>query len=168
VTPVAVLVGPPGAGKSTVGGLLAQRLHVSLRDTDTDVEERAGSSVADIFVEQGEPVFRTLERDAVRSALAEHDGVLALGGGAVTDADIRALLRDHRVVFLDVTLADAARRIGFNRDRPLLLGNPRAQLHRLMTTRRPLYQEVATVTVDTADKTPQDVADAVAAALGEP
>jgi shikimate kinase len=160
VTPVAVLVGPPGAGKSTVGGLLAQRLHVSLRDTDTDVEERAGSSVADIFVEQGEPVFRTLERDAVRSALAEHDGVLALGGGAVTDADIRALLRDHRVVFLDVTLADAAR--------PLLLGNPRAQLHRLMTTRRPLYQEVATVTVDTADKTPQDVADAVAAALGEP
>jgi shikimate kinase len=167
MTPRAVLVGPPGAGKSTVGRLLAQRLRVAWRDTDSDVEERAGACVADIFVEQGEPAFRALERDAVRSALTDHDGVLALGGGAVTDAGTRALLRDHRVVFLDVNLADAARRIGLNRDRPLLLGNPRAQLHRLMTTRRPLYEEVATVTVGTDGRTPQDVTDAVVSALGE-
>src|SRR5262245_64222118 len=112
--PIAVLVGPPGSGKSTVGELLAARLGTTFRDTDRDITTCAGRSIADIFIEDGEPVFRELERVAVRAALAEHDGVLALGGGAVADAGTRALLNRHRVVFVDVGLADAAARSGVN------------------------------------------------------
>jgi shikimate kinase len=165
VTPLVVLMGPPGAGKSTVGQLLAKRRGVEFRDTDADVEQTAGESISDIFVARGEPAFRELEREAVRRAVGEHDGVLALGGGAVLDPDTRRLLGDQRVVFLDVGLSDAASRVGFNRDRPLLLGNPRAQLRTMLEQRRPLYLEVATVTVSTDGKTPDEVADAVEAAL---
>lgn len=147
--PVLVVVGPPGAGKSTVGRLVADRLAVSFRDTDADVEADAGMPVSDIFVEHGEQQFRSLERTAVARALRDHDGVLALGGGAVLDEVTRGALREHRVAYLSVEIADAARRVGFNRDRPLLLGNPRAQWSRLMADRRPLYEEVATVTVPT-------------------
>lgn len=147
--PVAVIVGPPGAGKTTVGQALAERLGVAFRDTDTDVEQTAGMSVADIFITEGEEHFRELERQAVRVALKEHEGILALGGGAVMDSDTRSLLTEHRVVFLDVGLSDAATRVGMNQARPLLLGNPRAQLHRLLEQRRPFYEEVATVTVAT-------------------
>ncbi len=160
--PVVVLVGPPGAGKTTVGSVLAERLGVGFRDTDADVEARAGTSVSEIFVEHGEAEFRRLERAAVAAALHEHDGVLALGGGAVLDEKTRTALRGHRVAFLDVGIADAARRVGFNRDRPLLLGNPRAQWLRLMEARRPLYDEVATVTVPTDETAPEDVAAAIA------
>jgi shikimate kinase len=152
-----VLVGAPGAGKSTVGRLLADRLGVSFRDTDDDVELIAGKSISDIFLDDGEPAFRALERDAAAAALTIHDGVLALGGGAVADARTRELLDGHRVVFLDVGLADAASRVGLNRDRPLLIGNPRAQLKRLLDERRPLYLQVATLTVDTAGRTPDEV-----------
>lgn len=166
--PVAVLVGPPGAGKTTVGARLADLLGVPLRDTDTDVERAAGSSVADIFVDRGEPAFRELEREAVERALREHDGVLALGGGAVMDPLVEQSLTGHRVVFLDVGVADAARRIGFNRDRPLLLGNPRVQWLRLMENRRPVYERVATVTVSTDGRTPEEVAGEVAAVLADP
>jgi shikimate kinase len=159
-----VLVGPPGAGKSTVGKLVAKRLALSVRDTDHDVEATAGKPIAEIFVDDGEPAFRALEREAVAAALATHDGVLALGGGAILDAGTRELLRDHTVVFLDVGLAQASRRVGFNRDRPLLLGNPRSQLMKLMEARRNYYLEVATVTVP-ADGTAGSVADAVIAAV---
>ena len=155
--PRVVLVGAPGAGKSTVGRLLADRLGVSFRDTDDDVELAAGKSIGDIFVDDGEPAFRALEREAVAVALTAHDGVLALGGGAVADPGTRETLGGHRVVFLDVGLADAASRVGLNRDRPLLVGNPRAQLKKLLDQRRPLYLQVASLTVDTAGRTPEEV-----------
>lgn len=164
--PLLVLVGPPGAGKTTVGTVVAARRQVEFRDTDGDVERLAGSTVAEIFLESGEEKFRQLERQAVARALAEHSGVLALGGGAVLDADTRALLRGgHHVVFLDVGPAQAAARVGFNRDRPLLLGNPRRRLQELLEARRPLYVEVATVTVNTEERTPEQVADDVLATL---
>lgn len=163
--PLVVLVGPPGAGKSTVGRLLADRLGVAFRDTDADVEAAAGAAIGDIFVEHGEVYFRELERAAVAAAMAGHDGVLAVGGGAVLDDDTRRRLRGHAVAFLDVGITDAARRIGLNRDRPLLLGNPRAQWKALMAARRPLYEEVATVTVTTDGATPEAVAARVAEAL---
>ncbi len=152
-----MLVGAPGAGKTTVGRLVAGQIGVAFRDTDDDVEAVAGKSISDIFLEDGEPAFRALERAAVAAALNAHDGVLALGGGAVTDPRTRVLLGGHLVVFLDVGLADAASRVGLNRDRPLLIANPRAQLKRLLDERRPLYAEVATLTVDTAGRTPDEV-----------
>ena len=155
--PRAVLVGPPGAGKSTVGRLLAAELGVGFRDTDDDVEAVAGKSISDIFFEDGEARFRELERDAVAKALAEHEGVLSLGGGAVLDAGTRALLRSHRVLFLSVGLADAAKRVGLSRDRPVLALNPRATLHALLEERLPLYREVATVEIVTDGRAPEDV-----------
>ncbi|HUR74748.1 MAG TPA: shikimate kinase [Sporichthya sp.] len=164
MTPRVVLVGPPGAGKSTVGKLVAKRLALPLRDTDADVEAKAGKPIAEIFVEDGEAAFRAMESEAVAAALSEHSGVLALGGGAILDPDTRARLREHTVVFLDVGLASASRRVGFHRDRPLLLGNPRSQLMKLMDARRNFYLEVATVTVP-ADGTAGSVADAVIAVV---
>jgi len=165
VSPVVVLVGPPGAGKTTVAALLAERLGVRVRDTDADVEAAAGKSVADVFVDDGEPAFRELERTAVLAALADHDGVLALGGGAIMDPLVEQALAGHPVAFLDVQLEDAAKRVGLNRDRPLLVGNPRAQWLRLMQVRRPVYTRAATVTVATDGLTPDQVADQVVQAL---
>lgn len=161
MTPLVVLVGAPGAGKSTIGRIVAARTGTTFRDTDADVEQGAGTAISDIFLDQGEEAFRALERKAVIRALREHDGVLALGGGAVLDPQTRADLKGHRVVFLDVGLADAAQRTGMNRDRPLLLANPRATLARLLDERRALYLEVATATVDTAGRAPEDVAEDV-------
>ncbi|MDG9706490.1 shikimate kinase [Streptomyces sp. DH37] len=164
--PVVVLVGPPGAGKTTVGGVLARRLGVGLRDTDADVEAVAGKSVAEIFVDEGEARFRALEREAVRAALSGHAGVVSLGGGAVTDAGTRALLAGGPVVFLDVALADAVRRVGLDAPRPLLAVNPRKRWRALMEQRRPLYVEVARAVVDTAGRDPEETAQAVLDALG--
>lgn len=164
--PVVVLVGAPGAGKTTVGRLLADRLGVTFRDTDEDVEAAAGMPVSDIFIESGEEAFRELERVAVRQALADHDGVLALGGGAVLDPGTRELLRDHPVVHLVVSSPAAVKRVGMARDRPLLVGAPRAQLAALLKARTPLYEEVSRVVVATEDRTPEEVADAVLKSLG--
>jgi shikimate kinase len=166
MAPVVVLVGPPGSGKTTTAAALAAQIGVAARDTDADVEAATGSSIGDLFVEHGEEHFRGLERSAVAAALEEHDGVLAVGGGAVLDAGTRDRLRGRTVVFLDVGIKDAASRIGLNRDRPLLLGNPRAQWIRLMEQRRPVYQEVATVTVQTDGRTPEQVAEEIARAVG--
>lgn len=161
--PVAVLVGPPGAGKSSVAAAVADLLGVTARDTDADVVATTGRSVAEIFVDDGEPAFRELERAAVVAALAGHDGVLALGGGSVMDPRTEADLAGHTVVFLDVGLADASRRIGFDASRPLLIGNPRAQWKRQMDTRRAVYERVAAHVVTTSGRTVADVATEVAA-----
>ncbi len=163
MSPRLVVVGPPGAGKTTVGGLVAGLLGVPFRDTDDDIERVAGTTIADIFVEHGESHFRALERAAVASALEEHPGVLAVGGGAVLDEGTRARLAGRCVVFLDVGAAEAARRIGLNRDRPLLLGNPRRRWVELMKVRRPIYEQVATLHVDTDGRTPEEIADDIAA-----
>lgn len=157
--PVAVLVGPPGSGKTTVGSALADALGVTLRDTDADVEAGSGRSIPDIFVTDGEPAFRALEAAAVATALADHDGVLALGGGAIEDPATRARLAGHFVVRLHVGAAEAAKRVGLSQPRPLLLGNVRTKWGELMRRRDPLYAEVATVTIDTDAR---DVADIVA------
>jgi shikimate kinase len=159
-----VLVGPPGVGKTTVGTLLSQRLGLSLRDTDSDVETRTGQTVPDLFIDD-EQAFRALEAEAVATALAEHTGILALGGGAVLAPATRAALAGHTVVFLSVELADAVRRTGLDAARPVLGLNPRATLRTLLAERRPVYDEVATVTVATDGRTPHEVADAVLAAL---
>jgi shikimate kinase len=163
--PRVVLVGPPGAGKTTVGRLVAARLGLAFRDTDADVEAQAGRTIAEIFVDDGEARFRELERVAVAKALAEHEGVLSLGGGAVLDASTRALLRGHHVVFLSVGVGDAAKRVGLSRDRPVLALNPRATLHVLLEERLPLYREVAAVEVVTDGRPAEDVAEATVASL---
>jgi shikimate kinase len=165
--PIVVIVGPPGAGKSTVAGELASRLGVTVRDTDADIEATAGASVQDVFIDHGEAHFRELEEEAVAKALGEHDGVVALGGGAVLSDRTRELLRDHRVLFLDVGLTQAVRRVGLGTGRPLLLGNVRAQLKQLMDARHALYREVADLTVLTDDLDPAQVADQALAFLKE-
>ena len=165
MSPRVVLVGPPGAGKSTVGKRVAKRLGVVFRDTDADIVAAAGKPISEIFIDDGEEHFRALERQAVATALADHDGVLSLGGGAVLDAGTRALLQEHTVALLDVDLGHATQRVGLNRDRPVLALNPRAQLKLLLEQRMPLYREVATFSVDTSSRSLPQVVDAVLHAL---
>ena len=162
-----VLVGPMGAGKSTVAALLGEALGVGVRDTDVDVEAVAGRTISDIFVESGEAHFRELERAAVADALATHDGVLSLGGGAVLDEATRRLLAasGHTVVFLRVGLAEAVKRVGLGTARPLLLGNVRSRIKALLDERTPVYESVATLVVDTDQRSAQDVADEIRKAL---
>jgi len=147
-----------GAGKTTVANLLASQWGVSVRDTDRDVEAAQGRPISDIFVDDGEDSFRLLERAAVADALRSHDGVLALGGGAVLDPTTREALKAHRVVFLNVGLSDAVKRVGLGSARPLLLGNVRGRIKALLDERMPIYREVAGATVDTDGKTPEEVA----------
>ncbi|MEU9378035.1 shikimate kinase [Streptomyces sp. NPDC048255] len=163
--PLVVLVGPMGSGKSTVGSLLAERLGVPYRDTDADIVAAQGREISDIFVDEGEPYFRELERQAVAAAVAGHSGVLSLGGGAVLDEGTRALLTGLPVVYLSMDVEEAVRRVGLGAARPLLAVNPRRQWRELMEARRPLYTEVARVVVATDDRTPEEVAQAVLDAL---
>jgi shikimate kinase len=160
--PRVVLVGPMGAGKSTVGELLASRWGERLRDTDRDVEATTGKEIAEIFVDDGEAHFRELELAAVLDALGAHQGVLALGGGAVLHPRVREALGGHRVVFLSVGLADAVRRVGLGVGRPLVMGNVRARIKALLDERQPVYEEVASFTVQTDDRTAEEVAAEVA------
>lgn len=163
--PRAVLIGPPGSGKTTVGRALADRLGAAFRDTDADVEATAGKPISEIFIDDGEERFRALEREAVAAALAEHEGVLALGGGAILDAGTQRLLAGHTVVYLQVGLSEAVKRVGLGAARPLLVLNPRSQLRKLMEQRRPIYERLATITVDTDGRETAEVVDELAAAL---
>ena len=165
-----VLIGPPGAGKSTIGAILARRLKISFVDTDKTIAARAGKSISDIFVDDGESAFRSIEKAVVSGELQHDVGVLALGGGAILDAQTQqeiALVKaaGSRVVFLDVSIATAAPRIGFNRNRPLLLGNPRAQWLSLMQARRPIYESLADLVVDTSDQPAERSVDVIVSSL---
>jgi shikimate kinase len=165
MAPVAVIVGPPGAGKTTIGTLVASLLGVPFEDTDVLIEAEAGKSIPDIFFDDGEPVFRSFEVAAINSALESFDGVLALGGGAILNPDTRAQLAGRTVVFLSVELSDAVKRVGLGAGRPLLSVNPRATLKFLMEQRRPLYASVAAHTIPTDGRDPAEIAAEVAALL---
>jgi shikimate kinase len=172
--PLIVLIGPPGAGKSSVGPLVADRLGVEFRDTDADVGAAAGKPVSDIFIEDGEDAFRELERAAVTSALAAggelraRGGVLALGSGAVLDDGVQRLLEGVPVVYLSASFATVARRVGLDRARVVIPGNPRGRLRAMLDSRAPLYQRLAAVTVPTDDLEPDELAAEIAAAVTEP
>lgn len=168
--PAAILIGPPGAGKTTVGALLAQQLGVPFVDTDASVEAVAGKPVSDIFVEDGEPAFRKLEREAVAAAIAGPAGaigsVVGLGGGAVLDESSQALLGGQRVVYLETGFTDLAKRVGLDRPRPLLIGiNPRSQLKALLDQRLPVYARLASYTVATAGREPAEIAAEIVALI---
>ncbi|MGE0298440.1 shikimate kinase [Pseudonocardia sp.] len=165
--PRVVLVGPPGAGKTTVGKALARRLGLEFTDVDALIVERAGKPISDIFTQDGEQAFRELEREVVAEALATTTGVLALGGGSVLAVETRQRLRGHEVVYLTVGLADGLRRTGMSTARPLLVGvNPRATFRALLEARTPLYREVATIEIDTVRRNTNQVARAVLEAMG--
>ena len=163
--PLAILIGPPGAGKTTVGTELAARLGVSFTDTDTSIEATAGKPVSDIFIDDGELAFRELERTAVAAALGEQDGIVGLGGGAVLDPGTRERLAGRPVVYLSASFSELAKRVGLDRPRPLLSMNPRAQLKTLLDQRLPIYAGLAWLTVDTDGRAPEDIAGQIADAI---
>lgn len=164
--PAAILIGPPGAGKSTVGALLAGLLGTAYTDTDTEIEQEAGKPVSDIFIQDGEPAFRAMERAAVARCIASHRGVLGLGGGAVLDPATQQLLAGQRVVYLETGFAAAAHRVGLDVPRPLLAINPRARLKELLEQRLPVYESLAWLTVTTDGREPAEIAAEIAAAPG--
>jgi shikimate kinase len=165
MAPLAVLVGPPGAGKTTIGQAVAVKLGVPFADTDHLIEARAGKPIPEIFIDDGEAAFRALERETIAASLETFGGVLALGGGAILDAGTRAALHHHTVAFLSVELPAAVKRVGLGAGRPLLAVNPRATLKYLMEERRPLYTEVATHILPTDDRTPEELATDLATLL---
>jgi len=167
MSPIAVLVGAPGAGKSTVGRRIAGRLGVDFADSDALVEARAGKPVADIFVSDGEVAFRDLERVEIAEALVNFDGVLSLGGGAILDDSTRAALLDQRVIWLQVDLTNATQRVGMNSARPLLLGNVRGTMLAMLEARTPLYEEVADHRIDTSGRSIKEVVAEAAAVVEE-
>ncbi len=164
---IAVLIGSPGSGKSTVGEALARRLGADMLCTDTEVEKRAGKPVGDIFVEDGEAHFRALEREVVAEGLHSWEGVIAVGGGAVLDEDTRADLDAHHVVYLQVGFGEAAKRVGMDVARPLLTGNPRTKLRQLLNERLPIYEGLASVTVETTGYHPEEIVDEIMPTLDD-
>jgi shikimate kinase len=155
MAPRAVLIGLPGSGKSTIGRRLAKALDLSLLDTDAAIEETTGRTIADIFATDGEREFRRIEEDVIRSALQSHDGVLSLGGGAVTTPGVRDALAGHTVIYLEISAAAGVRRTGGSTVRPLLAGGDRGEKFRkLMAERVPLYRRVATMRVNTNRRNP--------------
>lgn len=158
-----ILIGPPGSGKSTIGKATSRRLNISFTDTDDLIEGRSGTSISQIFIDKGEPWFRELEREILQEELVKLNGVLALGGGAPLSDAAQELLRskDEAIVYLDVSLATAAPRVGFNRDRPLLLSNPRGAWQELMDKRRPIYEALATHIVKVDERAPKDIVDEI-------
>ncbi|MFV2197328.1 shikimate kinase [Nocardiopsis sp. LOL_012] len=161
-----MLIGSPGSGKSTVGRALAERLGAELLCTDTEVEKLAGKPIGDIFVQDGEKHFRALERRVVAEGLRAWEGVIAVGGGAVLNEDTRADLADHHVVYLQVEFGEAAKRVGMDVARPLLAGNPRTRLRKLLNERLPIYEGLATVTVPTTGLHPEEIVDTIVEGLG--
>ena len=159
MAPRVILIGPMGSGKTTIGQLLAAEWKIPFRDTDHVIEELSGKTVSDIFLEDGEDEFRILEKKVLRQELLTDETVLALGGGAPISVDAQSALRAiaSPVIYLDVSLATVAPRIGFNRDRPLLLHNPRGQWQTLMEARRPIYEEIADSIIDVNDKTQSEI-----------
>lgn len=155
-----VLIGPPGAGKSSIGKALAKELNLNFIDSDSEIEKISHKKISEIFIEDGEPAFRLLEVDVVRKVLSDFEGVISLGGGAPINAEIQEVLQDadYPVVFIDVSIAQAATRIGFNKDRPLLLVNPRQQWISLMNDRRPIYEKLASQTISSDNQKPHEVA----------
>jgi shikimate kinase len=167
--PKAVLVGLPGSGKSTIGRRLAKALGVDLLDTDAAIEQQTGRTIADIFANDGEQEFRRIEEDVIRVALAEHDGVVSLGGGAVTSPGVREALVGHTVIYLEINANEGVRRTGGTTVRPLLAGPDRAAKFRaLMAKRVPLYREVATMWVDTNRRNPGAVVRHIVSRLQAP
>lgn len=156
MSPKIVLIGAPGAGKSTVGAMLAQVLDCDFVDSDSVIEQKLGMSISEIFIQKSEQYFRQIEKQVVLDLLKETDGVLSLGGGSVLNEDVQLELAKHRVVWLQVSLADAVERVGLNQSRPLLLGNVRSNMKHLLTERNHVYQNLATLTVD-ATSSPQAV-----------
>ena len=159
MAPRVILIGPMGSGKTTIGQLVASKLGIAFRDTDHVIEGRAGKSVSDIFLEDGEDEFRILEKKVLRDELLSDDTVLALGGGAPISVDAQSALRAiaSPVIYLDISLATVAPRIGFNRDRPLLLHNPRGQWQTLMEARRPIYESIADSVIDVNEKSESEI-----------
>jgi len=158
-----ILIGPPGSGKSTIGKLLAKKLQCSFTDTDDVIEKRVGTSISQIFMDQGEPWFREIEQVVLSEELEKLSGVLSLGGGAPLPPSAQDLLRsiDAAVVYLSVSLSTAAPRVGFNRDRPLLLNNPRGAWQELMDKRRPIYEDLARHIVVVDERVPKDIVDEI-------
>ena len=162
-----VLIGPPGAGKSTIGKALAKEIATEFIDSDSEIERITGKKISDIFVEEGEAVFRKTEVEVVTALLDGFEGVIALGGGAPINTQIQEALTgvDYPVIFIDVSISQAANRIGFNKDRPLLLINPRQQWMNLMSERRPIYEKLASQTVNSDSQKPHEVAQLISEKL---
>jgi shikimate kinase len=169
MAPRVILIGPMGSGKTTIGSLLAQRLGLNFRDTDHLIEEQEGKTVSQIFLDQGEDAFRVIEKRVLREELLTDGTVLSLGGGAPISIDAQSALRaiSSHIIFLDISLSTVAPRIGFNRDRPLLLNNPRGQWQTLMEARRPIYEAVADTIINVDDKSEEEIVTIALSSLEE-